>query len=128
MKRTGFYPGVIVSEEFMQPLGLSTNALAMAIRLPSNRISNTVGGRAGITADTAIPLGRYFGNGEEFWANLQSNYELARRTHSAKARLRRQITPARRKPWSTRSTRPFTFAPPVSFRLRPCSGQANSPT
>lgn len=78
-----FHPGVILSEEFMKPLGLSANALAMAIRVPSNRISNIVRGRAGITADTAIRLGLFFGNDPEFWANLQRNYELsqARLTH-----------------------------------------------
>src|SRR5438477_2421633 len=69
-------PGEFLSEEFLEPLGLSANALALALRVPANRIQAIVNGQRGITVDTALRLGRYFGTTPEFWINLQSVYEL----------------------------------------------------
>jgi addiction module HigA family antidote len=69
-------PGEILFEEFMQPLGLSINALARAIDVPPNRISHIVNGRRGITADTALRLGKYFAVSPELWLGLQSDYDL----------------------------------------------------
>jgi addiction module HigA family antidote len=69
-------PGEFLVEEFLQPLGLSANALALALRVPATRIQAIVNGRRAITADTALRLGRYFGTTAEFWVNLQSIYEL----------------------------------------------------
>ena len=69
-------PGEILQEEFMEPLGLSANALALLLRVPANRIQDIVRGRRSITADTALRLSQYFGNSAEFWLNLQQNYEL----------------------------------------------------
>ena len=69
-------PGEILYEEFLQPLGLSANALAIELRVPANRIQAIVKGQRAITADTALRLAQYFGSSPEFWLNLQKNYEL----------------------------------------------------
>ncbi len=69
-------PGEILREEFMEPFGLSMNALATALRVPANRIMAILKNQRGITADTALRLAQYFGNSPEFWMNLQQNYEL----------------------------------------------------
>lgn len=75
-------PGEILFEEFMQPLGVSINALAREIAVPPNRISEIVSGKRSITADTALRLGKYFGVSAELWLSLQVDYDLrvAKRT------------------------------------------------
>jgi addiction module HigA family antidote len=76
------HPGEILQKEFLEPFGLSQNALAKAIDVPSNRISELVRGRRGITADTDLRLARYFGLSEGYWLRLQNSYDMreARRT------------------------------------------------
>jgi antitoxin HigA-1 len=69
-------PGQILKEEFLDPLHLSINALALALRVPATRILAIVKGERTITADTALRLSRYFGNSAEFWLNLQQFYDL----------------------------------------------------
>lgn len=69
-------PGEILFEEFMRPLAIGINALAGALDVPSNRISQIVNGKRAITADTALRLGRYFATGAELWLRLQSDYDL----------------------------------------------------
>jgi len=78
-------PGEILMDDFMEPLGISINALARALGVPPNRISGIVNGTRAITADTALRLGKYFGVSPETWLDLQSDYELrlARRTVGA---------------------------------------------
>jgi antitoxin HigA-1 len=71
-------PGQILQEEFLEPLGLSMNALARALGVPANRLQAIVKNQRGITADTALRLALYFGTTPEFWMNLQSDYELDR--------------------------------------------------
>ena len=79
MTRIRTSPGEILREEFMVPLGLSANRLALDLRVPATRIGAIL--RADkpreITADTAIRLGRYFGTTPEFWLNLQHAYDLS---------------------------------------------------
>ena len=70
------HPGEILMEEFLKPMGISQNKLAMDIHVPAPRINAIVKGARAISADTALRLGRYFGTGPEFWINLQSNYDL----------------------------------------------------
>lgn len=70
------HPGEMLREEFLVPMGLSANALAIAIGVPATRIGEIVNERRGITADTALRLGRYFRMSAEFWMNLQSHYDL----------------------------------------------------
>jgi addiction module HigA family antidote len=65
------HPGEMLLEEFMRPLGLSMNKLAMDLHVPVTRIAEIVKERRGITADTALRLGRYFKNSAEFWMNMQ---------------------------------------------------------
>ena len=69
-------PGEFLAEEFLEPLNLSVNALSLALRVPASRLQAIVKGDRGITADTALRLGRYFGTSAEFWINLQSTYDL----------------------------------------------------
>jgi addiction module HigA family antidote len=69
-------PGEILLEEFMKPLGISINRLARDIDVPPNRISEIVSGKRTITADTALRLGKYFGNSPELWLDLQSDYDI----------------------------------------------------
>lgn len=70
------HPGEILMEDFIEGCGITQNRLAVEIGVPPRRINEIVHGKRGITADTAIRLARYFGTSEEFWMNLQSNYEL----------------------------------------------------
>lgn len=70
------HPGEILKEDFIEGFGITQNKLAVSIGVPPRRINEIVHGKRGITADTAIRLARYFGTSEEFWMNLQSNYEL----------------------------------------------------
>jgi addiction module HigA family antidote len=71
------HPGEFLREDFLKPLSLSINGLAMALRVPATRISEIVNERRGITTDTALRLGRYFGTTPDFWINMQAAYELA---------------------------------------------------
>lgn len=75
-------PGEILFEEFMQPLGISMNALARDLDVPPNRISDIVNAKRAITADTALRLGKYFNVSPELWLGLQSDYDIrvAKRT------------------------------------------------
>ncbi len=70
------HPGEILQEEFLEPMALSCNALARAIGVPANRISDLVRGRRGITADTDLRLSRFFGLSEGYWLRLQNSYDL----------------------------------------------------
>ena len=70
------HPGEILREDFMKPLGLSMNRLALDLRGPVTRITEIVHERRGITPDTALRLGRYFNTSARFWMNAQSSYDL----------------------------------------------------
>lgn len=63
-------------EEFLKPMGISQHRLARGISVPPRRINEIVLHKRGITADTALRLGRYFGTSEQFWLNLQAEYDL----------------------------------------------------
>ncbi|MCW2003740.1 addiction module HigA family antidote [Xanthomonas arboricola] len=70
------HPGEILLEEFLEPMGISQNALARATDVPPRRINEIVLGKRGITADTAVRLGAALGTTERFWLGLQADYEL----------------------------------------------------
>ena len=70
------HPGETLREDFLKPLGLSANRLAMELRVAVTRINDIVRGKRAITADTALRLARYFGTTPQFWMNLQANYDL----------------------------------------------------
>ena len=75
-KMRPIHPGEILGEEYLKPMNLSARALAQAIDVPSNRISDILRGRRNVTGDTALRLARYFRTTPEFWMNLQQAYEL----------------------------------------------------
>ena len=75
-KLSPIHPGEILREEFMLPLGLSSNALAKAIDVTPARINEIVRERRGISADTALRLARYFGTDPQSWMNLQQRHDL----------------------------------------------------
>jgi addiction module HigA family antidote len=70
------HPGETLREDFLRPLGLTANRLAIELLVPVTRINDIVRGKRAITADTALRLARYFGTTPQFWMNLQANYEL----------------------------------------------------
>ena len=70
------HPGEILQEEFLRPMGLSQNQVAIAIGVPARRINEIVLGKRAITADTALRLGAFFGMEAQFWINLQSHNDL----------------------------------------------------
>jgi addiction module HigA family antidote len=87
------HPGEILLEEFIHPAGLSINGLALALRVPATRISAIVNETRGITADTALRLGRYFSTSSEFWMNLQRDYDLRVAANASRARIERDVQP-----------------------------------
>ena len=70
------HPGEVLLEEFLKPMGISQNRLALNIGVPARRINEIVLGKRGITADTALRLAKFFGTSAEFWLGLQSQYDL----------------------------------------------------
>jgi len=70
------HPGEVLLEEFLKPLDISQYRLAKSMSVPPRRINEIVLGKRNVSADTALRLGRYFGTSEEFWLNLQTQYDL----------------------------------------------------
>jgi addiction module HigA family antidote len=87
------HPGVILKEEFLEPLGLSAYALAQAIGVPRNRITGIIRAERAISADTALRLGRFFAMSPEFWLGLQMDYDLETTRASIGNRLEQEVTP-----------------------------------
>ena len=87
------HPGEILLEEFLKPLTLSQNRLALSIGVPPRRINEIVLGKRGITADTALRLGRYFRMSPQFWLGLQMDYDLDIAEDALSTRLDREVTP-----------------------------------
>lgn len=87
------HPGEMLREDFMKPLGLSANALAMELRVPVTRISEIVRERRGITADTALRLARYFSMSPEFWMRLQMDFDLESAVDAEETAIREAIRP-----------------------------------
>ncbi len=95
MPRIRTHPGEVLREEFMQPLGLTANALALALRVPATRVGDILRAEKprAVTADTAIRLGRYFGTTPEFWLNLQAAYDLSIAINEMGAAIERDVHP-----------------------------------
>jgi addiction module HigA family antidote len=85
------HPGEILREEFMVPLGLSSNALAKLLGVTAARINEIAKERRGITADTALRLARYFKTTPEFWMNLQNHYELETTRRAIGEKIEREV-------------------------------------
>lgn len=87
------HPGEVLREEFMAPLGISANGLAIALRVPATRIGEIVREQRGITADTALRLARYFGTSPEFWLNLQQAHDLSLARQTIGDSITREVDP-----------------------------------
>ena len=88
------HPGETIREDYLKPLGMSVNRLALELRVPATRITEIVHGRRGITADTALRLARYFNTTPQFWLNLQSHYELDTARLATQRSIEKTIRPA----------------------------------
>jgi addiction module HigA family antidote len=87
------HPGEILQKEFLEPMGLSQNRLAIALGVPPRRINEIVMGKRGITADTALRLARYFKMSPHFWLGLQMDYELDMAEDALEGRLEKEVKP-----------------------------------
>ena len=85
------HPGEVLQEEFLKPMGLSQNRVALDIGVPARRINEIVLGKRGVTADTALRLARYFGMSAQFWLGLQIDYELDMASDKLSTRLEREV-------------------------------------
>ena len=91
--RVTTHPGEVIREEFLNPLDMSVNALAMALRVPATRIGAIVKGERAVTADTALRLARFFGTSAEFWINLQAMHDLTKARLENGAAIERDVRP-----------------------------------
>jgi len=87
------HPGEVLQEEFLTPLGMSQNKLAIALRVPARRINEIVLGKRGITADTALRLARYLKMSPQFWFGLQMDYELDLAEDAIEDKIEKEIQP-----------------------------------
>jgi addiction module HigA family antidote len=92
-KLSPIHPGEILLEEFMKPLALNANKLSLALRVPANRIQMIVAGERGISSETALRLGRYFGTSPEFWMNLQASYDIRLAKQEMQAQIEKEVQP-----------------------------------
>jgi addiction module HigA family antidote len=93
-RRPSIHPGEILRADFMEPLALSMNRLAVDLRVPMTRIAEIVHERRGITPDTALRLARYFDTSPGFWLNLQSAYDLEVAQDKLSRVIEREVRPA----------------------------------
>ena len=91
-KLVSVHPGEVLLEEFLSPMGISQNHLALKIGVPARRINEIVLGKRRITADTALRLARYFGNSARFWLGLQTDYDLDATADELGKRIEREVT------------------------------------
>ena len=87
------HPGRLLKRE-LEARDLSANRLALALGVPSGRVTDILNGRRSITAETAVRLGRYFGNSPRFWLELQSQYDIALVERDRGTEIDRQVQPA----------------------------------
>jgi len=87
------HPGRLLKRELVAR-NLSANQLSLDLGVPSGRITDILNGRRSITADTAVRLGRYFGNRAQFWLDLQSQYDIAAVERTKRKEIARRVRPA----------------------------------
>jgi addiction module HigA family antidote len=92
-KLSSIHPGEVLLEEFIKPMHLSQNRLAIDIGVDARRINEIVLGKRSITADTALRLARFFGNSPQFWLGLQTQYDLDIAEDQLGKRLEREVRP-----------------------------------
>ena len=90
-KMLPLHPGEILLEEFLKPMGLSQNRVALDIRVPARRINEIVLGKRRITADTALRLAKYFNMSPQFWLGLQIDYDLDVAEDKLSDRLEKEV-------------------------------------
>ena len=86
------HPGEVL-QDLLNEAGLTANALALALRVPANRIGGIVKGQRAITGDTALRLARYFGTSAQMWINLQARHDLAVAEDALSRRIEREVLP-----------------------------------
>lgn len=86
------HPGEVL-QDLLSEAGLTVNALALALRVPANRIGGIIKGQRGITGDTALRLARYFGTSAQMWMNLQAKYDLAVAEDTLSRQIEREVLP-----------------------------------
>ena len=87
------HPGEVLHEDYLIPMGISQNRLALSMRVPPNRISEIIQGKRAITAETALRLARAIGTSPDFWLNLQMYYDLRIAEESLAGVLEREVIP-----------------------------------
>jgi addiction module HigA family antidote len=87
------HPGEILREEYLEPLGMTPNALSIHLRVPAPRINDVVREKRGITTDTALRLARYFNTTAQYWLNLQTSYELKQAEREVGSIIEKEIQP-----------------------------------
>jgi addiction module HigA family antidote len=92
-KLSPIHPGEVLLEEFLKPMNLSQNRLAIDIGVDARRINEIVLGKRSVTADTALRLARFFSNSPQFWLGLQSQYDLDVAADALGERLEREVQP-----------------------------------
>ncbi len=95
-RRVTTHPGEMLLEEFMKPLEISANKLAIDLRIPVTRISEIIKERRSVTADTALRLERYFGMSAEFWMNMQALHDLTKAKCEMGKKIKTDIKPRTR--------------------------------
>jgi addiction module HigA family antidote len=95
LKRQPVHPGRILKSE-IDEMNLSANALALALRIPANRLTEITNGRRSISPDTALRLGRYFSTSAQLWMNLQSSYHLQEAEDLLAERIAADVQPMRK--------------------------------
>lgn len=95
-KMRPIHPGEVLREEYLAPLGMSANALAMALHVPAPRINEIVRERRAVTPDTALRLARYFDTTAQFWLNLQSSFDLKHAESEAGGQIAEEVRPMQR--------------------------------
>ena len=91
--RPPVHPGAILKMDLLDPLGMSINRLAKELRVPANRLSQIVQGKRGISPDTSLRLGRYFGFSLDYWLNMQAHYDLEIIRRQSMRKIEKEIKP-----------------------------------
>ena len=91
VKFEALHPGEVLLEEYLNPLGISQNKLALHMRVPTQRISEIIKGKRAITADTAVRLAKVIGTTPVFWMSLQMDYDLQMTIRSEEERIDREV-------------------------------------
>ncbi len=87
------HPGEVLREDYLKPLGMSANALSLALKVPASRINDIVLERRGVSVDTAMRLVRYFGGDVQSWMNLQTAYEVKVAQKTLARQIAREVMP-----------------------------------